>query len=304
LFVDDYSRCVTIKYLKTKNQATEKCKDYLTYIERQRGVLPKALHADNGREYVNNDLIVWCESKGIKFETTAPYSPEQNGVAEQMNCTLVELLHAMLIACNLPSFLWPEAVTYAAYVHNHSHTWALDNSTPIQMWSGQQPDVSHLQEFGSPVWVLLEGQNISKLEPKSKSYPFMGFEDGPKAIRYYDAHTQQIHVTRNYTFGHSLASSMSSEGVKQTQPQPEESSTAPSTSCTGQKRPYVEDSDENIPRRSTRPRVTHDYQSLHDPWAAAEETLREDTYLHTMTSAETIYTTFCETTVAPENPKA
>jgi len=199
-FVDDHSRCVAIEFLKTKDQTASKVKHYVAYLERQYGMQPKAFRANNGGEYVNKDLANWCESKGIKFEYTAPHSPEQNGVAERMNRTLAELMRAMLITWEVPTFLWPEAVVHAAYLRNRTHTWVLDRLTPLESWCGQRPNVSHLQEFGSPVWVLIEGQNVSKLEPKSEQHTFVGFADGPKAVRYYNRRTHQVCVSRNYCF--------------------------------------------------------------------------------------------------------
>ena len=116
-----------------------------------------------------------------------------------MNRTLAKLMCAMLIAWEVPTFLWPEAVVHATYLRNRTHTWVLDRSTPLES-CGQWPNVSHLQEFGSPVWVLIEGQNISKLEPKSEQHTFVGFADGPKAVRYYNKRTHQVCVSRNYHF--------------------------------------------------------------------------------------------------------
>ena len=78
------------------------------------------VRADNGCEYVNRDLIRWCLNKGIEIQTTAPYIPEQNGVAEQYNHTIIELAHAMIFVQNLPNSLWPEAMSHAAYVRNQA----------------------------------------------------------------------------------------------------------------------------------------------------------------------------------------
>jgi hypothetical protein len=104
-FIDDCTRRCTIKYMKTKDEASEKVKEYLTYIERRWEKLPKRLRADNGTEYINKNLISWCNQKGIDIEVTAPYSPPQNGVAERLNKTLLALSRAMLIAknCHNPS---------------------------------------------------------------------------------------------------------------------------------------------------------------------------------------------------------
>ena len=82
---------------------------------------------------------------------TAPYSPSQNGVAERMNRTLVELARAMLTAKKLPEFLWEAAVAHAAYLRNRSYSRAIGMITPYERNKLIKPDVSHLQEFGCVV---------------------------------------------------------------------------------------------------------------------------------------------------------
>jgi hypothetical protein len=119
---------------------------------------------------------------------------------ERFNRTLIELVRAMLISRNLPSFLWAEAVAHAAYIRNRAPTKALDGKTPHEVWTGEKPDVSHLREFGSNVWVLKEGIKLSKLELQSKKVTFVGFEDRPKAIQFFDAAKRQIRVLRNFIF--------------------------------------------------------------------------------------------------------
>jgi len=72
--------------------------------------------------------------------------------------------------------------------------------TPLEAWSGTKPDVSHLQEFGCDVWIVDEDKNRSKLAPKSKKMIFTDFEDGPKAVHYYNAATRKIKMLQNFAF--------------------------------------------------------------------------------------------------------
>ena len=155
---------------------------------------------DNGKELVNEEVKKFCAEEGITIETSAPYSPSQNGVAERFNRTLIELVRAMLIAKDLPSFLWDEAVSHATYIRNRSPTRALKGKTPYEAWTGKKPDVSHFREFGCDVWVLDESKNRSKLAPKSKKMVFMGFMDGSKAVRYWDKTSRNVKVSRNVSF--------------------------------------------------------------------------------------------------------
>ena len=95
LFVNDSERFNTTEFLKGKNEAVQKVKEYLAYLIAH-DIKPKAIRIDRGKEFVNNDLIAWCKERGIEIQMMAPYSPSQNGVAERMNRTLVELAHAMM----------------------------------------------------------------------------------------------------------------------------------------------------------------------------------------------------------------
>ena len=133
------------------------------------------------------------------LEATAPYSHQQHGTAERVNWTIVELAQAMLIHRDLPVFLWEGAISHVAYLRNRASTRALQGKTPYAMWTGQKLDVSHLREFGSDVWVLLEGQP-DKLQPKVAKFILMGYTDDLSSIRLYDARTRWIRSSRNFQF--------------------------------------------------------------------------------------------------------
>src|SRR5712691_4155566 len=200
LLVDDASRYTTVDFLKTKNQAAQHIKDYMTH-QIARGKSPCAIRMDRGSEFVNEELRSWCHSKGIRYQTTAPYSPAQNGVAERMNRTLGELSRAMLTASKLREFLWEMAVAHDAYVRNMSFTKAVPSATPYEVWHGRRPNVAHLREFGAPVWVLAEGQRVlRKMLPKSHRRAYVGYDEGAKAVKYYNAETKTILTSRNYRF--------------------------------------------------------------------------------------------------------
>ena len=156
---------------------------------------------DRGTEFVNEPLKSWCDSRGIRLQLTAPYSPSQNGVAERMNRTLVELARAMLAAFKLPQFLWEPAVLHAAYLRNMSYTKVHPRATPYQIWYGIKPNVEHLREFRATVWVLLQGQNIqNKMLPKSQRHIYVGYDEGSHSVKYYNLTTCNIQLSRNYRF--------------------------------------------------------------------------------------------------------
>jgi hypothetical protein len=192
LLIDDATRYVTVYFLKNKSDANQCVKQYFTHLH-VRGISTHAFRVDRGTEFVNNDLLTWCKDKGMDIQMTAPYSPSQNGIAERMNRTLVELVRTMLSASKMPEFLWEPAVAHAAYIRNRAYTTAISEITPYQGWYGHKPNVSHLREFGSSVWVLLQGQNIDrKILSKFKRRAYVGYNNESKSIVYYNAKTRKL----------------------------------------------------------------------------------------------------------------
>ena len=275
LMVDDATRHVTVEFLKTKDQTNQRIKNYMAYLK-AREKTPCAIRMDRGTEFDNADLRTWCDSLGIKFQETAPYSPSQNGVAERMNRTLGELARTMLTDSKMPEFLWELAVRHAAYVRNMSYTRFIPSATPYQLWNNKKPNVAHLREFGAPVWILAQGQRIPrKMLPKSHRRAYVGHDNGSKSILYYNAATRAILTSRNFRF---LIPSTPSppedividgelEGerddpAREGEPQEDTRSIVP------QKRPAEEENDQ--PCRKTRG-IRVDYRYLNDPFPDEEE---------------------------------
>jgi len=200
LMIDNAMRYITIEFLKTKDQAAQRIMNYMTYLKAQ-GKSPCTIHANRGTEFINESLRSWCQSQGIELQVTAPYSPSQNSVAEQMNRMLVELVCAMLTATELLEFLWEPAVVHATYLRNLLHTKPRAKATPYQLWNGRKPNITHLHEFGAPIWVLLQGQRAQrKMLPKSQRRAYVRYDKGSKSIKYYNAATRNILTSRNYHF--------------------------------------------------------------------------------------------------------
>ncbi|KAH9770761.1 hypothetical protein KPL71_012475 [Citrus sinensis] len=124
----------------------------------------KRLRTDNGLEYCSKEFDEFCREKGIARHKTVRHTPQQNGLAERMNRTLVEKVRCMLFSANLSKHFWAEAVTTAAYLINRSPSSALNFRTPQEVWSDKPPDLSNLKIFGSPTYAHV---NQGKLEPRA-----------------------------------------------------------------------------------------------------------------------------------------
>ena len=167
VLVDDCGQFTSLDFTKLKEQAIQSVKNYVTCLKTL-GRKPKALCFDWGKEVINEDLRNWCAEQGIEIQTTAPYSPAQNGITKCMNQTLVELACVMINAYELPEILWELAIAHAPYLQNRAYTSPLGNHTPYEKWHNNKPNVAHLCKFGAPVWILHQGQaKQRKIQPKS-----------------------------------------------------------------------------------------------------------------------------------------
>jgi hypothetical protein len=116
-----------------------------------------------------------------------------------MNRTLVEIARAMIRG--VPEFLWEYTINHSSYLRNRAYPKSLKGQTPYEKWFKRKPNISHLQEFGAPVWVLLQGQKEPrKMETKSRRQIFVGYDDGSKSIKYFNAETRKVLTSRNVRF--------------------------------------------------------------------------------------------------------
>ncbi|GKC44167.1 putative ribonuclease H-like domain-containing protein [Tanacetum coccineum] len=113
---DDYSRFSWVFFLATKDETSGILKTFITGIENQINHKVKIIRCDNGTEFKNNDMNQFCGMKGIKREFSVARTPQQNGVAERKNKTLIEAARTMLADSLLPTTFWAKAISTACYV--------------------------------------------------------------------------------------------------------------------------------------------------------------------------------------------
>ena len=123
--------------------------------------LLKVLRSDNGVEYMSTAFQLYLKKEGIKHELTVPRSPEQNGVAERSNRTLMEAVRAMLFGSHLPQRFWAEALTAAVYLRNRSPTKCNEGSTPHEALMSVKPKVNHLRVFGCVAYSHISEEDIN-----------------------------------------------------------------------------------------------------------------------------------------------
>ncbi|KAL0326872.1 UNVERIFIED_CONTAM: Retrovirus-related Pol polyprotein from transposon TNT 1-94 [Sesamum angustifolium] len=176
-------------------------KKFKNLVEKQSGRSIKVLRSDRGKEYNNSEFDKFCEEEGIEHQTTVSYNPQQNGVSERKNRTVMEMARSMLQEKNLPKAFWAEAVYTAVYLLlNRCPTNAVQTMTPIEAWSGKKPSAKHLRVFGSICYVHIPTEKRHKLEEKTEKGIFLGYSTQSKGYRIYNLKTKKLIISRDVEF--------------------------------------------------------------------------------------------------------
>jgi hypothetical protein len=131
----------------------------------------------------------------MKHFTTTPYTPQQNGVVERRNRTVVEMARCLLKSKGVPGRFWGEAVSIAVHILNRVPTRSLQGITPYEAWHNKKPKVDYLRTFGCVAHVKKVGTGVTKLTDRSTKMVFIGYEKGTKGDRLYDPVAKKLHIS-------------------------------------------------------------------------------------------------------------
>nr|GEY10110.1 hypothetical protein [Tanacetum cinerariifolium] len=185
VIVDDYSRFTWVKFLRSKNETSDFIIKFMKMIQ-----------------------------IGISHETSVARSPQQNGVIERRNHTLIEAARTMLINAQAPLFLWAEAVATACFTQNRSIIRLRHGKTPYELLHSKLPDLSFFHVFGSLCYPTNDSKNLGKLQLKADIGIFIGYAPTKKAFRIYNRRTRRIVETIHVDFAEltAMASEQRSSG--------------------------------------------------------------------------------------------
>ncbi|GJV70352.1 putative ribonuclease H-like domain-containing protein [Tanacetum coccineum] len=189
---DDYSRFTWVFFLTTKDETSEILKNFIKEIENLVDKKVKIIRSDNGTEFKNKVMDDFCREKGIKREYSVARTPQQNGVAERRNRTLIEAARTMLADSKLPTTFWAEAVSTACYVQNRVLVVKPHNKTPYELFRGFKPALSFMRPFGCHVTILNTLDSLGKFDGKSDEGFFVGYSLSSKAFRVYNTRTRRV----------------------------------------------------------------------------------------------------------------
>ena len=198
--LDDYSDAHEAVPIATKADAGEAVRTEVARWEARTGRRLQRWRSDRCGEYMSATMAAWTRKHGATHETTAPYTPQQNGKAERLNRTLLEKVGASMTAAACATDLWGEAVSTVSHVVNRT-VRAGASATPIELLFGQRPSVAHLRVFGCRAFVLTPATQRRKLSPRGTAGTFVGYAKDCKAYRVLVNGT--IKVSRDVVFDES-----------------------------------------------------------------------------------------------------
>ncbi|KAA1072112.1 hypothetical protein PGT21_050322 [Puccinia graminis f. sp. tritici] len=210
-FIDCCTRYSKIYLIKKKSDTLSCFKDYVNTAENLMSSSQfkvSFLHTDRGGEYNSNEFNAYTKSKGISIEQAPANTPQQNGVAERYNRTLIQKVLAIMSAGHLPKWLWGEIAVTAATLINVAPSSTLNSDTPHRLWwyssdpkgSHHKFDYSHLRTIGCRAYAVINKEKRDKLTSKASELIMIGYDLLSKAYRLLDPTTKKIIISRNVDF--------------------------------------------------------------------------------------------------------
>ncbi|GKC12950.1 putative ribonuclease H-like domain-containing protein [Tanacetum coccineum] len=197
---DDFSRFSWVFFLATKDETSEILCNLIIGLENQLNHNVKIIRCDNGTEFKNHAMNEFCAKKGIKREFSVARTPQQNGVAERKNRTLIEAARTMLADSLLPIPFWAEAVNTVCYVLNRVLVTKPQNKTPYELLIGNSPSISFMRPFGCPLTILNTLDSLGKFDGKSDEGYLLGYSTSSKAFRVYNKRTKRVEENLHINF--------------------------------------------------------------------------------------------------------
>lgn len=198
-FIDDFSRKAW-DFLVYKADAFAFFKQFKSSVEKETGFSIKCLRTDRGGEFTSTEFNDYCRDNGIKRQLTTAYTPQQNGVVERTNRTVMNMVRSLLVEKNIPKNFWPKAVTWAIYILNQSPTTSVKDMTPEEAWSGVKPYVEHLRVSGCITHAHVPDARRTKLQNKSRSCVLFGMSAESKGYMLYDPVSKNIVFSKDVVF--------------------------------------------------------------------------------------------------------
>nr|GEW65202.1 retrovirus-related Pol polyprotein from transposon TNT 1-94 [Tanacetum cinerariifolium] len=180
VIVDDYSRFTWVKFLRSKDETSDVVIKFIAQIQVGLNKTVRYVRTDNGTEFVNQAMTAFYDHIDAFHQKTVPRTPQQNGVVERRNRTLLEAARTMLIFSKAPMFLWAEAVAIACYTQNRFLIHTRHHKTPYELVHNKKPDLTFFRVFGALCYPTNDSEDLGKLQLTADTGIFVGYAQSRK----------------------------------------------------------------------------------------------------------------------------
>jgi transposase InsO family protein len=200
VIVDDYSRYTWVYFFKHKSETQQTVIDFTKEVECQHGQNILAIRSDNGSEFKNYTLNGFLSVEGIRHQYSAAYTPQQNGVAERKNKTLMDMARSMLAKFKSPYNFWAKAISTAFHSSNRPFLRKGLNMTPYEILTGSKPNIKYFRVFGCKYFFLRKGVRLGKFDPKAIEGIFVGYGAESHNYRVFNKSTGYVEESCSVVF--------------------------------------------------------------------------------------------------------
>lgn len=183
-FIDDFSRTTWVYFLQEKSEGFSLFQHFKALVEKEVGQQIKVLWSDCGGDTNSPEFTNFYNRHGIKRQLTASYTPQQNGVVEGKNRSILNMVRSMLHRPLLPKSFWPEKILWSIHLLNMSPTEAVKNMTSEEAWSGRKPSIDHLRIFGCIACAHVPDEKSKKIDDKEEKGIFSGLTSIQRPTNY------------------------------------------------------------------------------------------------------------------------
>jgi hypothetical protein len=199
VIIDDFSRYSWIFFFKSKDEVFEHFQSLALRLNNVHPNCLKVIHSDNGTEFRNASFDQFCLEHGVDQQFFALHVPQQNGVMEQKNRTLIEMARTMLDKHRTPKRFWADAISTVCYISNRIFMRSILNLTLFELFFRHMPFISHLRPFGCKCFLLKRG-DLDKFEPRSSYGILLGYTPHDRSYRVFNFETNTVVESYDVTF--------------------------------------------------------------------------------------------------------
>jgi hypothetical protein len=200
VIIEDFFRFTWVFFLQDKYETQGTLKCFLRRAQNEFELKVKKIRSDNGSEYKNFQVEEYLEEEGIKHEFSAPYTPQQNGVVERKDMTLIDMARTMLGEYKTPERFWSEAVNTACHAINRLYLHRFIKKTSYELLTGKKPNISYFRIFGNKFYILVKKGRHSKFAPKAVQGFLLGYDSNTKAYRVFNKSLGLVEVSSDVVF--------------------------------------------------------------------------------------------------------